>query len=444
MQNYFTGLIFLLLSQTLAATDAQHRSANDGQLLMQDIPPFPSSLAAELSRYQNIRSARFSGWSEDGNSIYIKTRFGPVNQLHRVDMPAGARTQLTFADEPVAEVAAQPRGGLLAFTSDQGGDEFDQLYLLNPENGLSRQLSDGRFLNNRIIWDRQGQRLAFRSTRRNGRSNDIWIQGVGPSDQATLIHKSNDGSLWKPVDFSRDGQYLLIQQFISVVDSQIWLKRLPDGELQHLVGDPEKPASNIAVGFDRNGENVLFVTNQRESAAEVASVSLKPEHTIRFVPSISDWDITQLALSHDRKRGAFTTNENSVSRLYLFDTSKMTYKLVTTIPLGLISGLVFSPNGRKLGMTLNSANSPNDAYVLELGRNPLSAKRLTRWTYSEVGGLDTAKFSKPIPVSYSSPLDDQGSLISIPAFVYLPPGEGPHPVVIYIHGGPGKPVPHWL
>ncbi len=436
MRKLLTGTVLLLLALTASAAETQRWTANNGQLIMEDIPRIPPSLAQTLNRYQNIRYARISGWSEDGNSIYIKTRFGPVSQLHRVDIPGGARIQLTFEDEPVGEVVQQPKGELLALTLDRDGDEFDQILLLNPKNGLISSLTDGHALNNRVIWDRQGRRIAYRSTRRNGRSNDIWIQGIGPSDTATLVHKANDGSLWKPVDFSQDGKYLLIQQFTSVVDSRIWLKKLPDGEARLLVGNAETPASNIATGFDRKDANVLFVTNQRDGAAELARVSLGAEPVITFIPSVGNWDITQFALSRDRRRGAFITNENGISRLHLFDPEQLKYKRVNKIPLGLISGLTFSPDGKKLGMTLNSARSPNDAWVLSLGYKPLSVKNLTRWTSSEVGGLDTRKFTKPILIKYPSRFAEQDRFLSIPAFVYLPPGDGPFPVIIHIHGGP--------
>ncbi len=79
----------------------------------------------------------------------------------------------------------------------------------------------------------------------------------------------------------------------------------------------------------------------------------------------SYWDITQFVLSPDRSRGAFVSNEAGISKLYLFDPQRLTYKLVRRIPDGLISGLVFSPDGKKIGMTLNSARNPNDAFVLE-------------------------------------------------------------------------------
>jgi len=436
MRSFLTGVILLFLSGNVLAMDVQRWTANDGQLIMEDIPPIPASLPATLSRYQNIRSASFAGWSKNSKNIFIKTRFGPVTQLHRVNKPAGARFQLTFGDEPVGEVLRQPSSNMLAMTRDEGGDEFDQIYLLNPEDGLITLQSDGSALNNRMAWDRQGERLAYRSTRRNGRSNDVWMQDAGSPASARMVVEARDGTLWKPVDFSRDGRMLLIQQFISVADSRVFIKDLRSGEMRLLAGDADNPSSNIATGFDRSDESVLFVTNQRNGAAEVARVSLDGEAVTEFVRSNANWDITQFVLSPDRKRGAFVANEAGISRLYLFDPARMNHKRVSTIPLGLISGLRFSPNSKKLGMTLNSSDSPSDAYVLNLGSRPLKAEKLTRWTFSEVGGLDTRKFSKPIPVQYPSVIEGRDEPLQIPAFVYLPPGKGPFPVIIHAHGGP--------
>ena len=427
-------LIVLIINDSNA--DVQRRTANDGQLLMEGIPAIPSSLPQTLGRYLSIRSAKFAEWSKDSKSIFIKTRFGHVDQLHRVDEPGGARYQLTFGDEPVGDVQRQPNRNLLALTRDKGGDEFDQVFLLNPEDGLIRMLSDGYALNNRITWDREGQRLAYRSTRRNGRSSDIWIQGSKPPQTAEMVLATEDGTLWKPVDFSRDGKKLLIQQFISVSDSRVYIKDLQSGNLRLLAGSADKPSSNIATGFNRIDDSALFITNQRDGAAELAKVSLGEEPLITFVSRMNDWDLTQFVLSPNRKRGAFVANEGGISRLYLFDPEKLTLNLVEKIPLGLIGGLNFSPDSSKLGMTLNSARNPNEAYVLELGRKPLSAKKLTRWTFSEVGGLDTSKFSKPVAVAFPSIIQGEDQTISIPAFVYLPPGDGPFPVVIHVHGGP--------
>jgi dipeptidyl aminopeptidase/acylaminoacyl peptidase len=111
------------------------------------------------------------------------------------------------------------------------------------------------------------------------------------------------------------------------------------------------------------------------------------------------------------------------------------------VPIGRISGLEFSPDGRRLGMTINTAGSPADVYALELGAgasgaDALDAGALTRWTYSELGGLDRAAFVEPELIHYRTFDSGEGGPAEIPAFIYRPRGEGLHPVIVSIHGGP--------
>jgi len=96
----------------------------------------------------------------------------------------------------------------------------------------------------------------------------------------------------------------------------------------------------------------------------------------------------------------------------------------------------FSPDGRKLGLTLNTSKTPSDSFVLQLGEGALEYGSLVRWTYSEVGGLDTENFIGPELVHYPTFDSASGGPESIPAWVYKPTGKGPHPVIIAIHGGP--------
>src|SRR5690606_5360297 len=102
-----------------------------------------------------------------------------------------------------------------------------------------------------------------------------------------------------------------------------------------------------------------------------------------------------------------------------------------SLPPGIISGLTFSPDGRKFAFTLNSATSPGDVWSYDL-----VVKRLTRWTQSEVGGLDTEKFVAPELVTFPTFDKTDSESRQIPAFVYKPHKPGPHPVVVSIHGGP--------
>ena len=104
---------------------------------------------------------------------------------------------------------------------------------------------------------------------------------------------------------------------------------------------------------------------------------------------------TAAQYQHDRRRAAFTVNENGRTAVYLFDPRTREYRRVDSIPVGLVGGLEFSPDDTRLAMTINTAKSPSDTYVLELGPGALDYAELVRWTQSEVGGLDTTTFIEP-------------------------------------------------
>ncbi|HJU65854.1 MAG TPA: hypothetical protein VJ596_09265, partial [Gemmatimonadaceae bacterium] len=110
-----------------AQTAPEKRTLNDGNVVLETVPPIPERVQEMLERYENVRSANFADWAHDGSGIYIATRFGATNQLHRVAMPGGARTQITFFDEPVNGAQRRPGGQDLLFSRDVGGGEFFQL-----------------------------------------------------------------------------------------------------------------------------------------------------------------------------------------------------------------------------------------------------------------------------------------------------------------------------
>ena len=434
--HLFLTATLIAVPLTAPADEVSRREMNNGQLILEDIPDIPDALAAELRQYQSVRSAAFVDWTEDGEGIFIRTRFADVTQIHRVDWPGGARHQLTWFDEPVGQVVRQEQGSLLTFTMDQGGSEFSQILSLDPRNGRSTLLTDGQSRNRLILWDRQGRRVAYQSTRRNGKSNDVWIMDPQNPESARPLVEAPDTAWWGPADFSADGRYLLVQQFISVVDSRIYLLDIESGEMRRVAGDPDNPSANRAVKFDRDGKGFFVVTNSRGLSAELAWFPLEEDAERIHITTQIPWDVGNVAISDDGRRGAFVTNEHGISRLYLLNTRNWQYSLVRDLPIGVIYGLEFHPDNRRLAMTINTAQSPSDVYVMQLTRSPEGARSITRWTFSEVGGLDTDAFVAPEFVQYPTfdTVNEEPRLI--PAFVYRPRGEGPHPVIISIHGGP--------
>ncbi len=435
LRALFVAVLAVAATEVLA--DVSMRTANNGQLIMEDVPPIPEQIVADLKRYQSVRSASFADWTEDGEGIFIATRFGDVRQLHRVDFPGGARRQLTFFDEPLGSISRQPGGSQLLFTMDAGGSEFSQIFLLDPGSADDAvMLTDGESRNGAVVWDRSGEWIAYQSTRRNGASNDVWMMRVDNPETAEMVLESPDGTYWLATNFSFDSKQLLILNYVGNADSRIQLLDLESGGLTLLAGSAEAPSSNYPVGFDKDGEGFFFITDQGGEFQQLAWQSLEPGSEPQIITAGISWHVESGAMSEDRGRAAFSVNENGFSRLYLMDTSTRTFRPVDVLPTGLISGLEFSPDGSRLGMTLSTPQSPSDSFTLALGEGPLEHKGLTRWTFSEVGGLETGSFITPELVHYPTFDSGSGGPEEIPAWVYRPEGEGPHPVIIQIHGGP--------
>ncbi|MEM7612084.1 MAG: alpha/beta fold hydrolase [Pseudomonadota bacterium] len=435
-RNTALAVTAVLCSTTVLAADVNERTLNDGQLLLYDIPEIPASVAADLNRFQNTRSASFQAWSEDSKRVFVTTRFGDVSQIHRVDQPGGARRQLTFLDEPVGGVARRPGSNDLAFLMDAGGSEFAQIFLLDAKTGDVRMLSDGESRNSVLLWDRDGERLAFQSTRRDGRANDIWIMQGDSPDSAGIALASTDGSWWGPSDFNRAGDKLLLTNYHSITDSRAILLDLTTGQQRRVDGGEERASTNVPIGFNADGSGFYFITDQFGEFNTLAYRDLADDAQTVVVTEDIPWNVTGLIFNDARDRAAFVINEGGLSALYLMDPVTRAYQRVTDLPVGVIGGGAFSPDDSSLALTLNSATSPSDTYVLTLGERPLQVGELTRWTYSEVGGLDTEQFVAPELISYPTFDEVAGEPREIPAFVYKPRGEGPFPVIISIHGGP--------
>jgi dipeptidyl aminopeptidase/acylaminoacyl peptidase len=412
--------------------EVERRTVNNGNVVLEDVPEVPAELAGRLHRYQNTRGATFQDWAADGAGLFVTTRFGNTNQIHWVAEPGGSRRQLTFFDEPAGGAERRPGGGDLTFLMDEGGSEFSQIFLLDPATGDYRRLTDGSSRNGAVQWAHDGRQIAFQSTRRNGKSNDVWVMDPSNPEEARLAFEAPDGAWWAAGDWSADSSRLLLMQYVSATDSRVHLLDLESGETRKLAGSAEEPGTYMGITptFDREGTGAFITSDASGDFTQLAHIDLESGETRIFTSDIQS-DVESFDLAPDGRRAAFTVNENGGHQLYLLDTESFAYERVEGLPVGLIFRLTFSPDGERLALNLNTAKTPSDVFTLELGEAAIEAGELVRWTYSEVGGLDTASFSEPELFHYPT-FDER----EIPAFIYRPSDDGPHPVIVYIHGGP--------
>jgi dipeptidyl aminopeptidase/acylaminoacyl peptidase len=395
-----------------------------GSLVLENLPEIPEDVTERLEQYQNTRGASFGSWMHDG-SILITTRFGDTNQVHRVRTPLGARQQLTFFREPVTGASVSPDKSLdgFVYSRDTGGNEFFQLYWFDLASSESRLLTDGASRNTGPVWSNRGDRFAYSSTRRDGRNYDIFVAST-EGDHRTHRLVFEGSGLWVPMDWSPDDRKLIVINYRSITDSEVHIVDVESGEVSQ-VNPQDEPIGYGGGAFDRTGEGVFLVHDHGAEFKQLHHYELASGRRTSLSAHIP-WDVDSFTMPRDRGRIAFVVNEGGTSRLHLRDLDNDRSIPAPELPVGLLGALQFSLDGSALAMTVNTPQSSSDVFIYGFDREAPA-----RWTESEVGGLDTARFPVPELVSFSS-FDG----LEVPAWIYRPDRPGPHPVIVQIHGGP--------
>ncbi|MFW6027193.1 MAG: alpha/beta fold hydrolase [bacterium] len=421
----------LLLPAAGAQTDARAEveRIERGNLVIEGIPEVPGSLRERLRQYQNTRSASFADWLPDSSSILIRTRFGETAQLHVVKEPMGMRRQTTFYDEPVSGGDHAPPDGPngFLFSKDEGGDEEYQIWFYDSGDSTARLISTGEDRHLSPLWSRDGSKVAWTMSTPDSAKRTVWIADANQPESRRAVFEAE--GYWAPMDWSHDGKRLLLFHYISITNSELHVLDLATGETEQ-VNPAEEDIFYGQAEFAPDGRNLFYISDENSEFRNLVRQDLVTGRKTVMTEDIS-WDVEGFDLSPEGRRVVFSVNDGGLSKLHLRSARNNAELGAPPLPPGLISNLAFSPDGRKFAFTFNSATSPGDVWSYDL-----VVKRLTRWTQSEVGGLDTDSFVSPDLVTFPTFDEVNGEPRRIPAFVYKPKGEGPHPVAVSIHGGP--------
>ncbi|ASK89903.1 S9 family peptidase [Sphingorhabdus sp. SMR4y] len=425
------GLILSVFAAAPAVAQAGDIAPRPAALVADQVPDIPQEIVDQTRPYMEYRTASFVDWDPKSRAMLISTRFADTSQLHRVAAPMGLREQLTFAGEPVSSARYAPDGSALLFEKDSGGNEVNQIFAL--EQGQPRMLTDGKSRNTLGPWSSSGKLLAFGSNKRTGLYNDIYLMDPSRPEGSKMLIASTGGG-WFPIDFSPDDKQLLVFNYVSVTDNQLYLVDIALGTSRKLT-ESDKPVAYHGLKFAPDGR--LWAAS--DDGSDVKRLGFVNLETSLFEPVIDEkiWDITDFDISKDGRWIAFEVNRAGRSLLKFYDMQSGEIRAVEGLPDGVINGVKFAPWG-DLGLTLNSNRTGIDAYSI----NP-DTLAVTRWTRSETGGLDSADNVAPQLVEIES---FDGEKMS--GFLYRPDParhKGKRPLIINIHGGPeGQATPRFL
>jgi len=428
-KNLLMALVAMLWSVVaLAQTDVERREA--GNLITEGVPDVPEAIQARMGSYLNTRSAGIASWHPQGQGMLISTRFGETAQLHWVKTPGAARQQITFFNEPVrgGTFCPNPNYNGFMFLKDAGGNEYAQLFWFDMATGSYTMLSDGESINTNVRWNNGGDKFAFVSTRGNTKDYYIYLSDMAsPKEAKALV---TEKGRWIPGDWSPDNRYLTVNNYLSINKANLFVYDTQTGEMEAVL--PSEDLVYTAGGmWSADGKGFFYVSDEGSEFKTLRYFETKKKrykHITKDIP----WDVANVTFNKDRSQFALNINQGGMSNLMLMDPKTFELTPLKGIPPGQARGLRFSPDGKQLAFTLSSARTAGDVYSIDL-----ASGELTRWTYSEVGGLATETFAEPTLIEFETFDKVDGKARKIPAFYFKPSNKpGPYPVVISIHGGP--------
>jgi dipeptidyl aminopeptidase/acylaminoacyl peptidase len=412
----------------------------------------------DIRAYLEIRTAAPSSWSPRGDKLLVSSDVPGTAQVHRLDLdgrdgPVTAEdlTQITSFEEPAhaGYLPADPTGAgrdRLLVTTDDGGNERHQLYLtsdaparpLAGPDELEPLVVDPDHIHRPGGLTRDGTRLAYATNRGDGVAFDSWVRDL--TDGRERCAYATGG--WSgPTGFSPDGRFLAVSEMTErPADNRLHLV-----DLATLGREPAAPGHPAAIELAPH-----------EEAAAVHGPSWLPDSSAFFFSTDVDREFRGVARGTPDGAWEYVIepgwdagcgvdwagrhllvawNEDGFTRVELRDPASLTVTAEVPLPGdGVASGLRFSRDGRYLAFAFSSALHPGDAW-----RYDTETGELERLTVSPCP-VDPDTFVAPELVRFTS-FDG----LEVPAFVFRPrDGDGPHPVVVRLHGRPESQWPPWL
>ena len=332
--------------------------------------------------------------------------------------------QLTVSDERTMIEDPSPDGRFLLYSQDEGGDEKPNLFLLNLQDRVVRNITNTRKVGYRDIrWSPDGSTLVFAAERERPGAYSIFRL-----DRETLVVNKiagNEEGECAYLQWSPDGRKLAFSRTRDYLHTGVSVLDLENGK-ESLLVPIDGQSTTLASGWTRDSKRIYVTSNANEQGTDAVALLDLEKKGFRWL-TLTGWESFLGDCSRAEDRYLYVLNEAGNHRIFLRTLNGEENEI--PLPNGVVKMAQFSADGKRVGLLHASADSPAEIWVYET-----ESRNLKQITQSFVAGLERKDFVRPHLVAYPS---FDGTPIA--AFLYLPPNlqpDGSAPAIVYPHGGP--------
>jgi dipeptidyl aminopeptidase/acylaminoacyl peptidase len=387
-----------------------------------------------LDEYFKTTRVRGLSFSYDEKLVVTMSDQGGRPDLWVEPLAGGPATQITHVEGFVHSFAFSPTADVLAFEADKGGDELPHLYLTNSRGDSPKDIVADLPAGRRtqfVEWATDGRTLMYLSSARDERQLDLSEYDL-KSGKSTIVWQSEGAFSFDGV--SPDHRRVLVVENKGDANNDLYVVERTKPKDRKLVTEHTGDAL-FDGNFTHDGRSILLTSDEKGEIRALYTLDVATAK--RMIAHEEPWDVEWSADSRSGKYRFTTTNVDGAPQLGIVEVKTGKSLALPAPRAGLAwdamdttrSGafiLGFSKSERYLGVIARGDTAPPVPYVLDL-------KAGTATPVADVLPPTLRDHPMVTATSVRIPAPDGKT---VPALLYTPPGAGPFPAVVDVHGGP--------
>lgn len=384
-----------------------------------------------IAQFMDIVQLSGGAFSPDDKKIILSNKATGIFNAVEIDIETGTeRTLTTSTDNAVFALSYFPGDERVVYTSDQGGDEINHLFVRNLDGSVIDLIKDSTAKASFAGWSYDRKLMYYASNSRDKRFFDLYNVQVQMGEKniypSTLLYKNEKGL--NPQAISNDDRYIALSESITTNNSNMYLLDVQTGKTQ-LLSPHEGDVTYNPQYFSMDGKKLFYTTNEGSEFAYLASYDIASGEKQKVEES--NWDVMFANISRNGKYRYVAINNDARTEIRIYDESAGG-KLLTIpgLPEGDITGVNISDSEKLMSFYVSSSKSPSNLFVYNFETGQV--KQLTS-TMSKAINPDDLVAGEVVRFKSFDGME-------IPCLLYRPKGlaEGEKvPALLWIHGGPG-------
>ncbi|MEX1254723.1 MAG: prolyl oligopeptidase family serine peptidase [Dehalococcoidia bacterium] len=374
---------------------------------------------------------RFRAWTiaiaavasqEPSRGIATTNRSG-VQQVYAWDVPSGELRQLTFAPAGKVMASLSPDGRFVYYLDDEQGNEIGHVVRVPFEGGDAEDVTPDLplYASGGLAMSRDCSRLTLTTATREGfHTYLIELGAAGEIGARSLLYHTRP--LMRGVNLSNDGGIAVLGLTERSNSTDVDLAAFDTATGERIAELYDEGASVTATRFSRvPGDDRVLCSTTRSGLSRPLVWSPRSGDRVDLDFADVPGEVLPVDWSEDGQHLLMMQVNEAVQRLAVYDLTGGSLRWLDH-PSGTVVNAHFAPGG-EIYVLLSDSTRP--ARVVALDEQTGAERRVL------LKGDDAPPGAKWRSVSYDS---TEGARIQ--AWLATPPGQGPFPAVLNVHGGP--------